>query len=53
MEIPVDSPLGFIGLALLALGGFLILAGFNIISVHWRTISFQIPNETLWRETQD
>jgi hypothetical protein len=38
MNIPVNSITGYIGLALLALGGFMILAGLDIISVQQVTV---------------
>lgn len=38
MNIPINSITGYIGLALLALGGFMILAGFDIISVQQVTV---------------
>lgn len=38
MSIQLDSIIGYIGLALLAFGGFMILAGFDIISVQQVTV---------------
>jgi hypothetical protein len=38
MDIPINSLRDYIGLILLALGGFMILAGFDIISVHQVTV---------------
>ncbi len=37
-NIPINSTLGFIGLALLVIGGFMILAGFDIISIERVTV---------------
>jgi len=38
MDIPINSLRDYIGLVLLALGGFMILAGFDIISVQQLTV---------------
>ena len=38
MDIPINSVKEYIGLALLALGGFMILAGFDVISVQQVTV---------------
>ncbi len=38
MSIQIDSITGYVGLALLAFGGFMILAGFDIISVQQVTV---------------
>jgi hypothetical protein len=38
MQIPVDTPIGFIGLLLLVVGLFLFLTGFNIVKVQKVTV---------------
>jgi hypothetical protein len=38
MDIPINSLRDYVGLILLALGGFMILAGFGVISVNQVTV---------------
>lgn len=44
-EIPVNSPLGYIGVFLLVLGIFLVLTGFNIVKIQQVTVT---PGKKTW-----